>query len=247
MLFIKKLKLFLCNPADKELFYFVNIHLGISSNNLDVYRESLLHKSALAKDSSGRLKSNERLEFLGDTILDSVISNYIYAKYPHENEGYLTKMRSKIVNRKSLNQLANDLRLGNYIISNNLSIQNNNALGNAFEALIGAIYLDKGYDFTRCFIEEKIIKKYIDFDFLERVDTNFKSKLIEIIQRNRADISFDTTGDQIDRNGTVVFMSNILVNGEALCEGEGYSKKEAEQNASKVALQKLEEQPLMAL
>jgi len=199
--------------------------------------------SALSKNDSGRLICNERLEFLGDTILDSIISNYIFALYPHENEGYLTKMRSKIVNRKSLNNIANSLRLGNYIISNNLVVQNNNALGNAFEALIGAIYLDKGFEFTRKYVEKNILKKYIDFKFLETVDTNFKSQLIEIIQRNRSAVSFNTNGEHVDQNGTTVFLSSVMINGVSLCDGEGYSKKEAEQNASKKALKHLEELP----
>jgi len=243
VVFLKNIKLFFCPAADKELFHFINNFLGIRSGNLALYREAMTHKSAFQKDEGGNLVCNERLEFLGDTILDSIISNYLFALYPLENEGYLTKMRSKIVNRKSLNKLANNLRLGSYLISNNLVVKNNNALGNAFEALVGAIFLDKGYEYTREYIEDKILKRYIDFNFLEKVDTNFKSKLIEIVQRNRSVVTFDTSGEQSDHTGTLVFLSSVIVNGVALCEGEGYSKKEAEQNASRIALEKLDEQP----
>lgn len=245
MIFLNNIKLFFCREADKELFYFINIHLGIKARSLTVYREALTHKSALSKDQAGGIICNERLEFLGDSILDSVISDYLFGLYPGEDEGYLTKMRSKIVNRKSLNEMAENLRLERFIISNNLAIKNNNALGNAFEALIGAIYLDKGYDFTKQFVLKKVITPFIDFSFLEKVDTNFKSQLIEMVQKTRSVISFSTCADQHDQQGAAMFTASVLIDGIPLCVGEGYSKKEAEQNASKLALKKLEDQAML--
>lgn len=242
MIFLKDIKLFFCREADKELYYFVNIHLGIKSPNLLLYREALTHKSALSKRTNGQTFCNERLEFLGDSILDSVISDHLFTLYPDDDEGYLTKMRSKIVNRKSLNEMAINLCLDRFIISSNLEIKNNNALGNAFEALIGAIYMDKGYNFTKKFISKKILTPFISFDFLEKVDTNFKSQLIELVQKSRSAISFNTNAEVTDPHGVAVFCSSVLINGVSLCEGEGFSKKEAEQNASKVALKRLEEQ-----
>lgn len=245
MIFLNNIKLFFCREADKELFYFINIHLGIKTRNLSVYREALTHKSALSKDSEGGIVCNERLEFLGDSVLDTVISDYLFALYPGEDEGYLTKMRSKIVNRKSLNEMAENLRLERFIISNNLAIKNNNALGNAFEALIGAIYIDKGYDFTKQFVHKKIITPFIDFSFLERVDTNFKSQLIEMVQKTRSVISFSTCADLHDKQGVAMFSASVLIDGIPLCSGEGYSKKEAEQSASKLALKKLDDQSVL--
>jgi ribonuclease III len=239
---VNNIRLFFCSNADKELFYFVNTHLGIKSKNLDLYREALTHKSALVKKETGSLMCNERLEFLGDTILDSVISNYLYKHYPDRDEGFLTQMRSKIVNRKSLNDLGSSIRLESFLISSNLVLKNNNAVGNAFEALIGAIYLDKGYKYTKQFLERKILRKYIDIHFLEKTDTNFKSRLLEVMQQNRHKVQFCTKEDAAGNLGPDIFLSTVIINNEPLCSARGSSKKEAEQNASKLALQKIEQQ-----
>ncbi len=238
MIFLNNIKLFFCRKADKELFYFINIHLGIKTRKLAVYREALTHKSASGKTNSGGIICNERLEFLGDSILDSVISDYLFSLYPEEDEGYLTKMRSKIVNRKSLNEMAINLCLDRFIISNNLAIKNNNALGNAFEALIGAIYLDKGYAFTKRLIHKKIITPFIDFHFLENVDTNFKSQLIEMVQKTRSVISFNTSSELHDAQGNAVFCSNVIINGVTLCDGEGHSKKRSRAKCIKNCIEK---------
>lgn len=233
------IKLLFCDKSEKEFCIFVKTQLGFTPGRVAFYKKALTHKSALKKEED-EWDSNERMEFLGDSILDSIISDFIFKHYPLKDEGFLTKMRSKIVNRKSLNELALHLSLDNYIKSNNLYLKNNNALGNAFEALIGAIFLDKGYSFTQQFVNDSILKKYVNFDTLENTDLNYKSQLIEVVQRNREKIVFTTVENENERNPKFHFKSSVLINDIVICEANGRTKKEAEQNASEIALTKLE-------
>jgi len=234
------IKLLFLGKPEKEFFYFVKNQLGFIPNNIIYYRKALTHKSVLLKLNDGKTLSNERLEFLGDSILDSIISEFLFTKYKDNDEGYLTQMRSKLVNRKSLNDIAVSLKLHKYIKTNNISIENNNVLGNAFEALIGAIYLDKGYSFTRSFIIDSVITKYYDFRFLETVDTNFKSRLLEYTQKTKKLVNFDTREELSNEKGKQIFISILTIDNKPICESLGNSKKEAEQNVSKIALKILE-------
>lgn len=234
------IKLLFCPAADKEFYFFVKNQLGYIPRTITPYREALTHKSALVKNENGKVFCNERLEFLGDTILDSAISDYLFRNYTCENEGFLTQMRSKIVNRKSLNELALKIKLDKFLVSNNMPAQNNNALGNAFEALIGAMYLDRGYDFTKKFIQQNLLQKYFDFNYLERVDQNYKSRLIEIVQRNKLNVSFETLEAPNSSRQNPVFVSSVMLDERIIGEGKGRSKKEAEQNASKRAINELD-------
>lgn len=237
----KNIKLLFCDKAEREFFVFVRHQLGFSPNNILYYKKALTHKSAYKKDEKGHLFCNERLEFLGDSVLDSVIADYLFKKYPESDEGFLTKMRSKIANRKSLNQLGLNIKLDKYIITNNLYVVNNNAIGNALEALIGAIYLDKGYNFTQNYIIDKLLERFLDFNYLERVDTNFKSRLIEVIQRNKGIVFFETAETPHEERNNLVFNAIVSINESRFCEATGRTKKEAEQNASRIALQMLKE------
>ena len=222
---------------EKEFFYFVKTQLGFIPNNIYIYKKALTHKSANIKLLSGKFLSNERLEFLGDSIMDAVISEYLFCNYPQKDEGYLTQMRSKIVNRKMLNEIAFNIKLHKHLNANMvIESDNNNILGNAFEALIGAIFIDKGYLFTKNYIIEKIIKKYYDFNFLETVDTNFKSRLIEFAQKKKKAVLFDTKEEPSIEKGKQTFNSSIYIDNFKICEAYGPSKKEAEQNASKKAI-----------
>ena len=224
---------------EKEFFYFVKNQLGFLPGDIHYYRKSLTHKSVVLKQQDGKILSNERLEFLGDSILDSIISEYLFTRYKDNDEGFLTQMRSKVVNRKSLNDIAVSLKLHKYIKTNNISIESNNVLGNAFEALVGAIYLDKGYAFTRDFIVQKVITKYYDFQFLETVDTNFKSRLLEYAQKVKKTLSFETREEPSTEKGKQLFISVVMIDNVAVCNAIGSSKKEAEQNSSKLALKLL--------
>ncbi|MBK8805544.1 MAG: ribonuclease III [Bacteroidales bacterium] len=236
-----KIKLLFCDKSEKEFCTFVKTHLGFVPSRVRLYKKALTHKSVLGRCEGNAWGCNERLEFLGDSILDSIISEFLFTHYAREDEGFLTKMRSKIVNRKSLNEMALHLHLEKYIIANNLNLKNNNALGNAFEALIGAIYMDKGYNFTRNYVIDTILKKYINFSVLESTDSNFKSQLIEITQRSRRTVNFLTAENPEESISSKQFMSKVLIDDVELCKAYGYTKKEAEQNASEIALQIIEQ------
>ena len=168
--------------------------LGFVPGNLSLYRLAFRHKSVAQNVKKGVKNSNERLEFLGDAVLGSVVAEVLFKLYPFEDEGFLTELRSKIVNRSNLNQLARKLGFEQLIEYDSRmvnSTRQGSLLGDAFEALVGAIYLDKGYDFIKNFLVNHIIKSHIDIHKLEQTETNFKSKLIEWCQRHGKDITFE--------------------------------------------------------
>lgn len=205
-------------------------------NHLPYYQLALMHRSKLEEIA----QNNERLEFLGDAILGSVIADYLFKKYPYQSEGYLTEMRSKIVRRETLNNLA--LRMGLQKIvqynQNDKGLSRSHIFGNALEALIGAVYLDQGFHRARSFILKQILKPYIDIDTLESRDTNFKNKLLSWAQKNNHDLTFDTLSEE--NEGTrKIFTIGILLNGEVVANGTGYNKKEAGQVAAQNAIEKL--------
>ena len=154
--------------------------LGFYPDNLQIYEQALLHKSSSVETGDGKWLNNERLEFLGDAILDAVVADIVYLHFEGKREGFLTNTRSKIVQRETLNKLAVEIGLDKLIKSSTRTSSHNSYMyGNAFEAFVGAIYIDQGYDKCKMFLEEKIIKRYIDLDKLSRKEVNFKSKLIE--------------------------------------------------------------------
>lgn len=209
---------------------------------LSIYRLAFYHKSMKNSDSLQENYNNERLEYLGDAILSTIVAEYLFKKYPNQDEGFLTKMRSKIVKRKSLNHLAEKMGL-DLILSNYSQGRMSNAmLGNALEALIGAIYLESGYRFTKNYVINQILRRYIDIHRLESVDDNFKSRLLEYCQKNGHNIDFRLINkykhDKRDR-----FKVAIVLNGEEVAFGDDFNKKSAEQAASKIALHEL--QPIL--
>jgi ribonuclease-3 len=212
---------------------------GFSPGNLDLYELSLTHKSASINLPDGTTLHNERLEFLGDAILDAIIADYLYLKFPERGEGFLTQLRSKIVKRKELNRLAYHLGLSPLIVTNARQHQEKvNILGNALEALIGAIYLDKGYYLTKKFVITGILDKYLDLERLARKESDFKSRIIEWAQKNRKEISF-VNQENTDENHETYFVSRLVMNNVELGSGTGHSKKDAEQQASEEALEKI--------
>lgn len=200
-----------------------------------IYRKALTHKSYKNSD----LNSNETLEFLGDAVLSLTVADFLFKNYPDRNEGFLTSIRSKIVNRKMLNELALKIELEKYIVANNVSFSNNSVVGNAFEAFIAAVFIDKGYTFTQNFVNH-LIKEYLDIDSIERNDFNFKSRLIELLQRQKKSIRFESEKNESTTNQDF-FIANIFIENELLCCGTGKSKKDAEQSASQRAIQLLDE------
>ena len=215
--------------------------LGFVPGNLSLYRLAFRHKSVAQNVKKGVKNSNERLEFLGDAVLGSVVAEVLFKLYPYEDEGFLTELRSKIVNRVNLNQLARKLGFEQLIQYDNRmvnSTRQGSLLGDAFEALIGAIYLDKGYDFTRNFLVNHIIKSHIDIHRLEQTETNFKSKLIEWCQRHGKDITFELIENQ-DGESTKLFTVRASIDGEIMGQGKEFNKKNAEKLAAEKACEAL--------
>ncbi|MBW4888148.1 ribonuclease III [Mucilaginibacter sp. HMF5004] len=215
--------------------------LGFVPGNLSLYRLAFRHKSAAQNVKKGVKNSNERLEFLGDAVLGSVVAETLFKLYPYEDEGFLTELRSKIVSRVNLNQLARKLGFEQLIEYDNRmvsSTRQGSLLGDAFEALVGAVYLDKGYDFTKEFLVNHIIKSHIDIQKLEQTETNFKSKLIEWCQRHSKDVSFELAAN-LEGENNKLFTMQASVDGEILGIGKEFNKKNAEKLAAEKACEAL--------
>jgi ribonuclease-3 len=215
--------------------------LGFVPGNLSLYRLAFRHKSVAQNVKKGVKNSNERLEFLGDAVLGSVVAEVLFKLYPYEDEGFLTELRSKIVNRVNLNQLARKLGFDLLIQYDNRMVnttRQGSLLGDAFEALVGAIYLDKGYDFTKNFLVNHIIKSHIDIHRLEQTETNFKSKLIEWCQRHGKDITFELIENK-DGESNKLFTVQASIDGEIMGQGKEFNKKNAEKLAAEKACEAL--------
>lgn len=232
-------KLYL-SPNKKYVKALKNL-LGFVPGNLSLYRLAFRHKSVAQNIKKGVKNSNERLEFLGDAVLGCVVAEVLFKLYPYEDEGFLTELRSKIVSRVNLNQLARKLgfdQLVEYDTRMVGSTRQGSILGDAFEALVGAVYLDKGYDFTKGFLVNHIIKSHIDIHQLEKTETNFKSKLIEWCQRHGKDVSFELTENQ-EGESNKLFTVQASVDGEVLGTGKEFNKKNAEKLAAEKACETL--------
>ena len=206
---------------------------GFIPHNIELYKLALIHKSASIVLEDGQHINNERLEFLGDAVLECVSSDYLFIEYPDKNEGFLTKLRSKMVSRQTLNEVAKRIGLDEYVIthsSNNISQKH--IYGDAFEAMMGAIYLDQGYDFVNRLLINKIFVDYIKVDQLNQAETDFKSRLIEWCQKNHHTIHFDTENDKSYSSTHPFFYSKVFIDGIEMGYGAGESKKEAEQRAA---------------
>ena len=213
--------------------------LGFCPDNIRLYKQALLHKSSSVTEN-GKWVNNERLEFLGDAILDAIVGDIVYKLFPNKREGFLTKLRSKIVQRETMNEIAVKLGLDHMVVySTKMNIHSNDMYGNALEALIGAIYLDQGYDRCYRFVNEILINKCININELVKKEVNFKSYLIEWSQKNRISVTFDLLEAFTDNNGNSVFQSAIILLGERIGIGTGSSKKESQQEASKMAIRKI--------
>ncbi len=206
--------------------------LGYKPGNIRLYHLAFLHKSATQETNSGIRINNERLEFLGDAILDAVAADYLFKTFPTRDEGFLTEMRSKIVSRVMLNKLAQKMGIDLLIqLDGSSSAAFRSCKGDAFEALIGAIYLDKGYDFTRKIILDRIIGRYFDMDDLVNQEVNFKSKIIEWTQREKKQARFNVV-NEIGTGFKKQYVVELLIDDEPIARGQDYSIKGAEQNAA---------------
>lgn len=224
---------------DKELYSSFYKILGFYPRHIQYYEQALHHKSSSIKEKGCKI-NNERLEFLGDAILDAVVGDIVFRHFQGKHEGFLTNTRSKIVQRDTLNKLAVEIGLDKLLISSAPSLTHNSYLcGNAFEAIIGAIYLDRGYDYCMRFIGQRIMSRLINIDKLAYKEVNFKSKLIEWGQKKRVEIMFELIEETREGSSSPVFTSQVFIEGIPCSKGKGYSKKESQQLAAKATLAQL--------
>jgi ribonuclease III len=223
--------------TDKLLAKRLRQVLGFTPKRLHLYKLAFYHKS-MNDELTQNNQHNERLEYLGDSVLSTIVAEYLFQKYPNQDEGFLTKMRSKIVKRKTLNDLASQMGLDIILSDYSQGRLSNSMLGNAFEALIGAIYLEKGFNLTKQYVVKEILLKHLDMITLELHDDNFKSILLEWGQKNNVNVDYRLVNKyKMDKRDK--FKVAVIVDGQEVSVADDYSKKSAEQSASKTAIQKL--------
>lgn len=218
---------------DKSYYAAIDDMFGFLPHNIELYKLALIHKSASVVLDNGKQINNERLEFLGDAVIESVTSDYLFIEFPDRDEGFMTQLRSKIVSRQSLNGIARKIGLDAHLISNSGgNFTQKHIYGDAFEAMMGAIYLDQGYEFVNRLLINKIYRGYLSMDEMLSSETDFKSRLIEWCQKNHHAIEFRTDYDKGYSSSHPLFHSMVYVDGIVVGHGAGESKKEAEQSAS---------------
>jgi len=216
--------------------------LGFRPGNLRLYEIAFIHRSASFTLPDGKKVNNERLEYLGDAVLDAILSDYLFEKFPDANEGFLTKIRSRVVNRDVLNQLALSMGINKILVSNISSVHpTKNLYGDAFEALIGSVFLDKGFKKTKKLFLKNVLSKYLDLNVIVSTDNDYKSLVFEWVQKHKSNLIF-TYKEEYDFNlKKSVFSTTLFIDKEEMGEGHGSSKKEAEQEASSQAWKQLKD------
>jgi len=222
---------------NKQLANKLHDMLGFVPKKLYLYELAFLHKSFQETNSKYKF-TNERLEYLGDAVLSAVVGEYLFKKYPYKDEGFLTKMRSKIVKRKTLNEVSQKMGIDKILSEFAVGKVSNSMAGNALEAVVGAVYLDTGYNKTRRFIIKNILRNQIDINALEKLDDNYKSQLLEWAQKNGKSVDF-TLNEKEKINGRDFFKISLVIDNKKISESEAYNKKSAEQKASFLAMRKL--------
>lgn len=229
---------------EKELYSSLYDIIGFYPHDISFYKLALMHKSVMRRNAKGKPVNNERLEFLGDAILDAIVGDIVYQHFPGKREGFLTNTRSKLVQRDTLNKLAQEMGINQLILSSGHTSSHNSYMGgNAFEALVGAIYLDQGYNACMRFMNKRILAQMINIDKVAYKEVNFKSKLIEWSQKNKVRLSYEQVLQEKDKNGNPIFEFKVVLEGVEGCAGRGFSKKESQQLASKLTLDKLKKKP----
>ena len=235
---VTSLRLFVRGKHKEPYLRFRNI-LGFVPNNISYYEMALIHRSSAIR-KNGEYINNERLEFLGDAVLGMVIADMLYRHYNNQKEGFLSNTRSKIVQRETLNRIAVEIGLNKLIVtSKKNNIQKDNLYGNAFEALIGAIYLDQGYRKCQEFLEKKIFASHINLDKLIKKEINFKSQLLEVSQKHRMELVYNSLQERKCDKNKMFFESEVLLNNIPVATGTGNSRKESQQHAAQSALRKI--------
>jgi ribonuclease-3 len=225
--------------SDKRLASAIKALCGLTPSNLSVYKLALLHSSRAKPAFNGFRESNERLEYLGDAVLGAAIADYLFKKYPFKSEGFLTEIRSRIVNRDSLNQLGRKLGVQALMEfdTHNRQLQSS-ILGNTLEAIVGAVYLDKGFVRCKNFVINKLLVPHHDLEMLVSSDSNYKSRIIEWAQRQGKEVRFEVVSVRRAR-GQKEFEAQVIVNGEPMGKGYGLNKKKAEQDAAAKACEQV--------
>lgn len=242
MSFLNKKPVSLYIPEKQEFSSDLRKILGFRPGNLRLYEIAFIHRSASFTLSDGKKINNERLEYLGDAILDAILSDFLFEKFTDASEGFLTKIRARIVNRDMLNQIAVSMGIDKILVSNIGSAQSTkNLYGDAFEALIGSIFLDKGFRKTRKFFIKNVLSKYLDLNTIVKTDPDYKSLVFEWVQKRKANLIF-TYKDEYDFDTKKsVFTTSLLIDKKEFGKGQGTSKKEAEQEASSQAWKRIKD------
>lgn len=215
---------------------------GFRPINLKLYEIAFIHRSATLTLPNGRKVNNERLEYLGDAVLDAILSDFLFEKFPGATEGFMTKIRSRIVNRDVLNQLGISMGINKILVSNiSSSNPTKNLYGDALEALIGSLFLDKGFRKTKKLFIRRVLNRYLDIDKIIATDTDYKSLVFEWVQKHKANLMFDYNEEYDFNSKKSVFTTTLSINKELYGKGQGDSKKEAEQEASGQAWKRIKD------
>lgn len=226
--------------SEKELAEAIRNVFGYRPKNVAVYKLAFCHKSKATSANNGFRHSNERLEYLGDAILGAVVADFLFKKFPYKEEGFLTEMRSRIVSRNNLNNLSRKLGLDRFVQANTENGTNGTSImGDAFEAFIGAVYVDRGYDFTKELIIRQIIQTHLDIDELMTHEINFKSKIIEWAQKEKKTLDFLVIKEEDRGKKGKVYTVELVIEDKPNGRGQDFSIKKAEQRAARQACEKL--------
>jgi ribonuclease III len=223
---------------EKEFTRKIRPVLGFTPTNIGFFKQAFYHRSMNTESSSERAFNNERLEYLGDSILSTIVAEYLYKKYPTKDEGFMTKMRSKIVRRQTLNEIADKMGIDLILSEYSMGKMSNTMLGNAFEALVGALYLEFGYENTREYVIKQVLMKYLDMNAMEHQNDNHKSIILEWSQKNGHEVEFVQVS-KIKNEKRDFFKMAVVVNGDKISEAEDFNKKAAEQKAAERAIVEL--------
>ncbi len=231
----------ICLSSEKCLYRYIRNIFGFYPGNISLYKLAFRHKSVAKENINGLRLSNERLEYLGDAVLNSVIADFLFKKFPYKDEGFLTEMRSKIVNRTQLNQISRKLGLDIFIESESGNINLCKSItGDTMEAFIGALYLDKGYRITKKLFINRIINVHYDIDELEKREDNFKSKLIEWAQKNRKKLEFKVI-NEINLGFNKQYEIEVVIDNDPISKSRDFSIKGAEQIAAEKAFKMIQD------
>lgn len=221
--------------------------LGFTPRRIELYEMALRHRSATSKNDKGEVENNERLEFLGDAVLTSIVSDVLYHRYKNKTEGFLTNARSNIVKRNTLNKISQEIGLANLVITNKKTQfkTDTNIYGNTLEAFVGAVYLDVGYEKCAQFVKEKLLVSREHMMNIAEDNKNFKSELLEWCQQKHYSMDFKLLSDVVDNRNRHTFTSELLINDQSVCTGIGTTKRASEQQACKEALKKIKQGTLL--